>query len=186
VWDAATEPSGIYIYRLVARDFVTVRRSVLLKCQQKLAVNDEPMLTRKEEGAMKRLFMLAVVGLFAVSLSACKKQNPVESGPERYNLISVDGKSLPVVVDSGSGWYEEVLSGRIDLFSDGKVEVTFTWRRVSSTSGTSTGSETERGTYRISGSTITFTFDSGDTYSGTKSGSDITVVEDGQVFLFRK
>ncbi len=105
---------------------------------------------------------------------------------DRYNLISVDADPLPAIVDSGSDWYEEVMSGRVDLYTDGKFETMFTWRRTSESTGVTTESETEGGTYTIVGNSITATYTGGGSISGTISGSQLTVMDDGVAFVFQK
>ena len=132
-------------------------------------------------------FVTGLLALLLFTAGSCKKDNPVQPvSYDRYNLISVDGGSLPAEVDSGSDWIEEVTTGRVDLFADGRFTTSFTWRRTSQSTGVTTESETESGTYQISGTTLSATYDTGSSISGTISGNDITVTEDGHTLVFRK
>jgi hypothetical protein len=137
-----------------------------------------------------RRFALVLAAVVPLTLSgACGDDS---TSPEAtifgsYTLQTVNGNTLPwrfLVV--GNDW-AEITGGNGNINRDGTYSLTGNFR-VMESGQTSTFSETSTGTYARNGNTITFTDQSnGATASGTISGSQITVTDEGGVvYVFRK
>ncbi len=93
-----------------------------------------------------------------------------------YNLKTVNGKSLPAVIVEVTGAYKlEITAGSVTLNEDNTFSASITFRETEGTTVT-TQTETDSGTYSVSGSTITFTSPgTGSAFTGTLSGGTLTV-----------
>lgn len=126
---------------------------------------------------MKKL--LAGLLLAAVAV-ACSDSTSVESVAGTYALSTVGGQSVPLTVDSTDADNKlEILSGSANLNSNGNYTVSFGFR-LTDAGVVSQFTETDTGTWTVSGNTLTFTSSEPgeDPQTATVSGNTITVVTD--------
>ena len=120
----------------------------------------------------KLRFLILATAVLAGGLLPAWGDDP--TGPESvagtYILQTINGEALPYLVQVGFS----VTAGSIQLNSDGTYTISLTV--------TGLGAQIITGTFTVDGSTITL--DDGTT--GTVSGDTITVVADGDTFVFRK
>ncbi|MEX0908151.1 MAG: lipocalin family protein, partial [Gemmatimonadaceae bacterium] len=102
-----------------------------------------------------------------------------------YNLQTLDGQSLPVVVFDEPGFKLEVVSGNFVLAAN-RTFTTNVVFRITADNEVSTEAESFSGTYTVSGSTVTFTYSDGDTDSATLAGDTLTFSDGGSTAVFRK
>jgi hypothetical protein len=131
--------------------------------------------------------LVAVLAPLAVALTAaCTTDHPSPTapvaaagpilasalnGPTSFTLSSV---TPPIVCTDASGATTTVTGGTLTLSPNGKFTATFT-TQTSSGATVSTSSYTEKGTYSVSGSTITFKVGGGGTYTGTLVNGTLTI-----------
>jgi hypothetical protein len=141
---------------------------------------------------LRRSFVsaLGVLAVLAV-LTACRGDSGARTGPDDsiaglYTLQTGNGNTLPWrFLVFGSDW-SEITSGSVRLDSDGTYSIRFDYRLMES-GQQSTFSETFGGTYVRSGNAVTFTDSSdGSTAPGVVSGNQISVRDDGIVYVFRR
>jgi hypothetical protein len=102
-----------------------------------------------------------------------------------YNLTSVDGSGLPFIAQA-SGPMIEVLSDQIIASAGGTFSESGINRFTSGTAVT-TDTITDTGTYTVSGTAITFHFNSdGFTSTGTLSGNTFAVATNGLSLVYTK
>lgn len=135
---------------------------------------------------MRTFVRLALLGLVTAA-TACGDKDPGEpiSIAGTYQLQSVNGQSPPVTVAEDPGFKVEVLSGNFILAGNGNFTTTVDFRFTVSGEVT-TDSDTYPGTYSVSGSTVTFKYDDGDTETATISGNTLTFNSDGTIVVFRR
>ncbi|HEX6251952.1 MAG TPA: hypothetical protein VFZ56_11010 [Gemmatimonadaceae bacterium] len=125
---------------------------------------------------------LAVSALFAsvLAISACGDGPTGLSGSAegRWFLQSINGTPPPVTIIDITSYRLEVLSGVLDLESNGTYTNTFTYRETEN-GFPDTVTETEFGTYYRSGSRIIMEDDQGFEAEATISGDQLTFVESG-------
>jgi hypothetical protein len=109
-------------------------------------------------------------------LSACDIIGGGHTGT--YVLKTVNGKSLPAAIIEIVGTYKlEITAGSVTLNEDKTFSASITFRETEGTT-VRTQTETDSGTYTISGNTITFSSQgSGSAVTGTLSGGTLTVTE---------
>lgn len=97
-----------------------------------------------------------------------------------YDLVSVDGVTIPATINLGGVFDQTIDSGTLVLTEGGSATLTLV---------TDLGSSSVSGTYSVSGKTISVTMTSllnelrG---SGTVSGDEISITDqDGRVWVFR-
>jgi hypothetical protein len=133
---------------------------------------------------LRRWFGMAVLSLFILAAPGCDSDSVV--GPEAlagtYNLISVNGMSLPVILDEDEGewgYYTETLvSGSLIIVPSGSAGGTWTASlviEVDDNGEVDEFNEGSTGPYTISGNTITLE-DDDEPITGTVSGDQISVV----------
>jgi hypothetical protein len=123
-----------------------------------------------------RAARIAIAAAAVVLLGACGSDS---TGPSNanvagtYELSTVDGSSLPFTVPNTGDNTEIVQSATITLTSDS----TYTAVASGTENGESTSIIADEGSYRVSGSQVTFTSSVivGGNYTGTVSGSTLTV-----------
>jgi hypothetical protein len=122
---------------------------------------------------MRRFLILATTTLLASGLStSCDGDGTGPGGIfGTYTLRTVNGQQVPVEIQG-----IEMTAGWIRLDSDGTYTISMTVDGVTPDPGD--------GTYTVDGSTIEF---SGDiNMSGTISRGTLTIVDEGNTFVFRK
>lgn len=112
-------------------------------------------------------------GVIAVALAACSGDS---TGPDSddlvgsYDLITIDGASLPVIVDQIGEDKAEITMGTVTLDEDGTFGDA-TELRITEGGVVSTEVQSTQGTWTVSGSTVTFVPNDGTgTYSMTWNG----------------
>ena len=90
-----------------------------------------------------------------------------------FTLTSV---SPPIVCTDASGATTTVTGGTLTLSPNGKFTATFS-TETSSGGTTTTSSYTEKGTYSVSGTTVTFKVPGGGTYTGTLENGSLTIAD---------
>jgi hypothetical protein len=96
-------------------------------------------------------------GAIAVTLAACSDS----TGPDRdelagsYTLLTIDGASLPVIVDQVGEDKAEVTMGTVTLDEDGTFGDA-TELRITEGGVVTTEVQATQGTWTVSGSTVTF------------------------------
>ena len=99
-----------------------------------------------------------------------------------YVLQSLDAKVLPASITEG-GMSVEVTASTMTLTAGDSIQVSTTFR-VSSAATPIT--QVVRGTYRVQGTTLSFSYENGGTNSGTLNGSTLQMTNDGVVWLYRR
>jgi hypothetical protein len=129
---------------------------------------------------------LALAGLLSALAFAgsCKDSTAPQVISGIYELESVDGEQLPVVVFEDAQGKDEMLNGRVDLYSDG------TFYDVTTVRSTINGSATEddfvaEGTYRLSGTTVTFTSSTIDYSMELSAGGTLTQNWNGLILVYK-
>ena len=121
---------------------------------------------------MRRFLIMATAVLAGGLLTACGDNTGPESVRGLYGLNSINGKALPV--DLGG---IEYIAGQIILSTDGTYS-----RKSTVDSGGGPETTTDTGTFTVDGSTVQFD----DLGTGTVSGNALTIVIDGDMFVFAK
>jgi hypothetical protein len=133
---------------------------------------------------MRRLAVAVALSTLAFA-GGCKESTaPPREIAGIYELQTVDGSPLPVVLFDDAEGTEEMLSGHVDLFSNG------TFSDITTIRTTVGGSTTEEdvaaeGTYRLRGSTVTFDSPSGD-YTMELDGTTLTQDWNGFILVYQK
>jgi hypothetical protein len=128
-------------------------------------------------------------GAIAVALAACSDS----TGPDTddlvgsYTLITIDGASLPVVVDQVGEDKAEVTMGTVTLDEDGTFGDA-TELRITEGGVVTTEVQSTQGTWTISGSTVTFVPNDGSgNYSMTWDGQlRLTQLFEGFTLVYEK
>jgi len=129
-------------------------------------------------------------GAVAVALAACSGDS---TGPDSddlvgtYDLITIDGASLPVIVDQIGEDKAEITMGTVTLDEDGTFGDA-TELRITEGGVVSTEVQSTQGTWTVSGSTVTFVPNDGSgTYSMTWNGQlRLTQVFQGFTLVYEK
>ncbi|GBD33206.1 hypothetical protein HRbin33_02187 [bacterium HR33] len=121
-----------------------------------------------------RTLFAAGFAALSVLLSGCDIFGGGHTGT--YVLKTVNGKPLPAVILEIIGTYKaEITAGSVTLNEDNTFSASITFRETEG-STVRTQTETDSGTYTISGNTITFTSPgTGPAFTGTLSGGTLTV-----------
>ena len=145
---------------------------------------------------MKRLVAVLIVAGIAVGGTwACSGDSTSPSSiAGTYNLQTIDGQSLPVVVFEEGTDKVEVMAGSMILNSDQTYSESVSFR-ITDGAIVTTDIEASAGSWTLSGSAITFTAtagdNAGDTFLGSISGNTLTFIEalsgdDGVTLVLRK
>jgi hypothetical protein len=135
---------------------------------------------------MRRNLLVAV----ALALAACGQDGSVGPTPSpipgSYNLTMVDGQVLPVnVIDLGA-YKAYIVSGTLDLNSDGTYHIEFDVR-IEDSGNIRTQTQDDVGLWNIIDDAITLASSRGSfSQSGTVSGDAITLQSGGRVLVLRK
>ncbi|MEX1187286.1 MAG: hypothetical protein WEA80_11910 [Gemmatimonadaceae bacterium] len=128
---------------------------------------------------------IAVLGLVAACGGDGDGINEPASIAGTYNLQTLDGQSLPVVVFDEPGFRLEIVSGNFVLAAS-RTFTTSVVFRITEDNAVTTESESFNGTYTVTGSTVNFTYSDGDTDSATLAGNTLTFTDGGSTAVFRK
>ena len=112
-------------------------------------------------------------GMIAVSLAACSGDS---TGPDldelagEYILFTINGQSLPVIVDQFGNDIVEITQGSVSLESNGTFD-DVTQLRITESGAVSTEVDVTQGTWEAVGTTVTFRpTDGSGTYTMTWDG----------------
>ena len=134
----------------------------------------------------KRVLAVAAVSL-VIGLSACGDL----SGPDTdfygaYELQTLNGNILPTIVYQDPSELDELMSETFRIYTDGSYTDDYTLR-VSGSSGQSTISRRDVGTYLRSGNTLQFRDgNTGDSFDGEIDGRTLTVTQNNNVYVYRR
>jgi hypothetical protein len=121
----------------------------------------------------RRALTLAAAVLSLTGAAACKGDAPTDPPPVtiagRYDLRTIDQRSLPYTVNTGTGTVTFV-SGTLEL--EAGADYTLVLQR---TSNGQSSPRTVEGTYTVDDGEIAFTSASGN-FAGTAAGDEIVVV----------
>ena len=135
---------------------------------------------------MRRLVaVLIVAGIAAGGMWACGDSTDPDSIAGTYNLQTVDGESLPIILGGGGDNMVELASAFERLNDDGTFLESSTFR-LTEDGDVSTDVETSDGSWTQSGTAITFTYTGGGTFTGSISGNTLTTTQQGFTLVFRK
>lgn len=132
----------------------------------------------------RRLAAAVLLSALALAGSCSESTAPPRAIAGIYELESVDGDALPVVLFDDAQGKEEMLSGHVDLFSNG------TFSDITTIRTTINGSTTEEelaaeGSYQLNGSTVTFDTPAAD-YTMELDGTTLTQEWNGFILIYRK
>jgi len=134
---------------------------------------------------MRRLIALVL----ALTFVACGSDDSTEpsnsSVAGTWSLQTINGSPLPFTL-SPAPTKIEILSATAVINSNGTWTSSSQTRTTLGTQAPTTTTETDNGTYTISGSTIALRSSDGTVESGTVSGNTFTQVESGFTFVFKK
>jgi hypothetical protein len=132
---------------------------------------------------MRRILLVAFLSVIA----AC--DNPEGPDPNAhvgtYNIVSVNGESLPFLALVYNGRTTHILAGRVSLNADGTATDSYTYRY---TDGPEVIEETtfDSGVYTRSGRFVDVVWGFGFQESFTYEGNTLTLEESGYLVTFRK
>ena len=126
--------------------------------------------------------LIAVVG----ALAACDRTTSPKGGMNAtFDMTSIDGTSLPYTKTLGTATLR-ITSDVLVLHSDGGYEDSTTYG-VPSGDRLQLSTTIERGTYSVSGNTITFSSQTtGGRYSGTLNGTTLTESVNGRTPIYQR
>ena len=126
--------------------------------------------------------LIAVVG----ALAACDRTTSPKGGMNAtFDLTSMDGTSLPYTKTLGTATLR-ITSDVLVLHTDGSYEDSTTYG-VPSGDRMQLSTTIERGTYSVSGNTITFNSQTtGGRYSGTINGTTLTESVNGRTPIYER
>ena len=150
---------------------------------------------------MRRFTVMTLVMAVAL-LTACDGDSTGNGGSilGTYTLQTLNGMNLPVAPTGGPQpptppgggvLIFEFTAGSVRLNSDDTCSLSLTFRTTIDGTVTATGTETDACTYSVTGTTIRFDFPGEAPITrripaGIISGNTITVVDDGDTFVFSK
>ena len=140
---------------------------------------------------MRRLLVVALL-LASASCSKDSSTNPTASLEGTWNLSTINGASLPFLLQE-LDLQATTPTPRVELLSDQIIATsvgTFTEKataRVTDATGPFTVPFTDTGTWVLSGTTITFHFDSdGSSGTGSLNGNSFSIGESGFASVYVK
>lgn len=137
---------------------------------------------------MKRLLILALALALGVTATACSDStSPGASIAGTYSLQTINGQTLPFVVNSGTP-YSEVLSSQIRLDANGNYSSLTRYRDTYPGGQPNLVDVPATGYWTLSGSQITLTeigYPNDPSY-GTISGNRITFVDFGLTLVYTR
>lgn len=130
---------------------------------------------------MRRLLVLALAAATTMAAAGCSDSTgPGDSLAGSYSLRTVNGSSLPVTVVVSAGYQLDVIGGSINLDAQGNYTGITTYRETYSGQPSTQYNDTITGYWTLTGNQLTLVDNStGATYTGTVSGSSITLNDQG-------
>ena len=110
---------------------------------------------------------------------------PNDSVAGSYSLRTINGANLPFII-AQTGQDKIELTADVLTLTDGGAFTQITTIRTTINGQASTSSISDAGFYTRNGTAISATFNSGGTATGTISGGQITVAQDGFSYVYRK
>ena len=138
-------------------------------------------------GLSNRFLLRALAMVILAGTGACGDDSVAPPGIfGEYVLQAVDAKPLPTLLLQEGDYTFRAAAGSYVLRDNGTFSSSQTWREdYQGWSHVSTHSF--EGTFTLSGETVTFVWPSdGSTWAGILSGRDLSVTDDGQLWLYRK
>ena len=133
---------------------------------------------------MRRSFLYLLGSLVILACGESTAPERPELGT--WRLQTVDGKPLPFTLDEPDVDKYELTGETITLVASGRVTMV-TSLRVTNGGNVSLESVPDAGTFTVSGSTVTFRFDSdGSTPTATVTGDTMTLGDIGLTFVYRR
>ncbi len=127
--------------------------------------------------------MLATVAV----MSACGGGGATGPGTElgTYQLVSVDGESVPVILKQGEAVTVALVSGSLRLFAGGAMDRE---RTVNTTlrGEANVLTQTDHGRYTIMGTQLVILLDDGTREVGSVEGADLSLLSDGHELGYRR
>ena len=135
---------------------------------------------------MRKLLVLCLALL--LPLAACGDDDG--SGPSAdvvgtFTLQTINGATVPAVVFQAGADRLEVVSGSITFNENRTFSAAFTLRQTLAGVVT-TETETDTGTYTVSGNTVQLTAADGTVETATVSGNTLTSTQQGITLVYRK
>jgi hypothetical protein len=134
----------------------------------------------------KRLLAIASVSL-VFGFVACADLVGLGYDQEgQYDLETLNGFVLPTVVYQDASEQDELLTERFSIYSDGSYTDDYTLR-ISSSSGQSTQSFRDVGTYTRYSNQLQFVDGkTGDAFNGDISGRTLTITQNDDLYVYRR
>jgi hypothetical protein len=126
---------------------------------------------------MRRLMILAPLAI----LAACAGNDAstitgtsITNVPGTYDLIAVNGASLPIMVQAANPRIE-LIGERLDVKPGGTFTIATIRRNTSADGMVTVDTLTDAGTYGMNGSAMMFQFDSGNRVAASESGNALVL-----------
>ena len=134
----------------------------------------------------KRLFAVVAVSLVLGFVACSDLSGPDTDFYGAYELQTLNGFILPTVVYQDVTELDELLSETFRIYTDGSYTDDYTLR-VSSSSGQSTVSRRDVGTYIRSGKALQFVDgNNGQSFDGEINGTTLTITQNNNVYVYRR
>ena len=159
--------------------------SVQIALQRQFARTPVPPPTLK---ALMRRFLVLCLALL-LPVAACGDDDG--SGPSAdvvgtFNLQTINGATVPAVVFQAGADRLEVVSGSITFNENRTFSAALTLREAVGGVANPPETETDTGTYTVSGNTVQLTAADGTTATATISGNTLTSNQQGFTLVYRK
>ena len=133
----------------------------------------------------RRLLAVAAVSLVLGSLACGDLSGPDTDFFGAYDLQTLNGNILPTIVYQDPSEVDELMSETFKIYTDGSYTDDYTLR-VSGSSGQSTISRRDVGTYLKSGNTFQFRDgNNGQSFDGEVDGETLTITQNNNVYVYR-
>ncbi|HXT18602.1 MAG TPA: hypothetical protein VN706_23445 [Gemmatimonadaceae bacterium] len=143
-----------------------------------------------------RRFVLILIASASLAAVACTRQTDVFTLPQTdadvtgaFNLTTANGRTLPYTAIVTLTEQQEVVSDQIVILANNTWVDSTSYINTSLVDGsTSTSSTASAGTYKVADGKITFIMTQGGTtiFAGAVTGSTLTVLFNGQPFVYMK
>lgn len=134
----------------------------------------------------KRLLAVAAVSLVFGFVACADLVGPDSGDYGSYELQTFNGFILPTVVYEDVSERDELISETFRIYTDGSYTDDYTLR-VSSSSGQSTSSRRDVGTYTRYGRSLQFIDgNNGQIFDGDIEGTTLTITQNSNVYVYRR